>query len=159
MEYGQILKDEEFLPVAQALIENAHKSILITTFKAEITHKPRGRRLKKFFDTLIKKADNGLDVRVILNKNFNRHTIPHTNYFAIRELDKSRIKVRTPRNDRICHAKLLLVDGLAAIIGSHNYSVKSCHNNFEVSYLINNAYIATQLVTIYNHIWEKSIKA
>lgn len=156
--YGQILKDEQFLPVAQKLIEHAQKSIYISTFKAEITTKSRGRRLHRFFDTLVKKADRGVNVRLLLNRTFNRKTIPQSNFFAIRELGKSQIKIRTPRDDRLCHAKLLIVDDTVAILGSHNLSVRGCHYNFEVSYMLNNAYIANQLSFIYTQLWEASKK-
>jgi len=45
----QILKDEQFLPRARDLVRGATQSIYISTFKAEITSKPRGQKL---FDVL-----------------------------------------------------------------------------------------------------------
>ncbi len=51
----QTLKDEDFLPVAKGLIHFAAKSIYISTFKAEINAKPRGRKLADFSTYLLKK--------------------------------------------------------------------------------------------------------
>jgi len=132
---GLLLTDEEFLPQAIASIQAAERSIDISTFKAEITTKPRGRKLYDFFRILTDKAKQGVKVRFILNWNQERRSCPKTNLYVITELKKANIKIRHLRNNRCCHAKTIIVDKKKAIIGSHNLSVKSCHNNFELSYL------------------------
>ncbi len=153
-----ILIDQDFLPAAIKLVEAATKSIYIATFKAEITTKPRGRLLKKFFDVVREKSRLGLDVRLLLNKITKMGSVPITNLYVMQELPKSGVPVHTLRNTRICHAKLLIVDDFAAIIGSHNLSVKACHNNFEISYLTQNSYVVGQLIGIYCNVWENSQK-
>jgi len=128
-----VLCDEEFLPAAIDLISSAQKRIYISTFKAEITTRPRGRVLNLFFEKLFLKAASGLDVRFLINQFTGTKSIPFTNTFAVRELKKRKVDVRCLRNSRICHAKIIIVDYTAAILGSHNLSVRACHNNFETS--------------------------
>lgn len=128
-----ILKDEQFLPAAQNLISSAQQSIYISTFKAEIITRPRGRRLLKLFNTVVEKSRLGLDVRLILNNFTGSKSVPFTNRYAIQELKRQKVNVHCLQPGRICHAKIIIVDGAAAILGSHNLSVKSCRNNFEVS--------------------------
>ena len=150
---NDILKDEQFLPAALSLIAGAKKTIDISTFKVEITSKRRGLRLKQFFDILVTKANNGADVRVLMNKRDNRGHVPESNAYALRFLKSSKVKLRYLPDDRVCHAKLLIVDDEKAICGSHNLSVKSCHNNFEVSCLLNEESLVMLLAKAYQEAW------
>jgi cardiolipin synthase len=150
----QLLTNEQFLPAAIQLISDAKKSIYIATFKAEMTTKPRGRRLTKLFDRLIEKSRLGLDVRLLISKREEYGHIPLTNLFAVRELKKNRVRVRHLRNSRLCHAKILIIDNEVAILGSHNLSIKSCHSNFEVSLCIIDPYIVGQLQGLYALTWD-----
>jgi len=153
METGSLLIDENFLPAAVNLIGKATKLIYISTFKAELTTKPRGRRLLKFFELLFEKSRLGLDVRFLISKRENYGHIPLTNLFAVREMKKNKVKVRHLRHSRLCHAKIILVDDFAAILGSHNLSIKSCHSNFEVSYFAYDTYLIEHLYNTYLKVW------
>ncbi len=156
MENGTVLHDEQFLPAALDLIGNAKKRIYISTFKAELTTKPRGRRLSKLFALLTAQAADGLDVRLLISKREDYGHIPLTNLFAVRHLKVNKIKVRHLRQNRLCHAKLILVDDYAAILGSHNLSIRSCHNNFEISYSLRNIYVVAHLYKIYGDVWNNA---
>lgn len=131
-----LLIDEEFLPQATALIDTAQRRIDISTFKAEITSKPRGRRLHVFFDKLFQKRYAGVQINFLLNWHTERRVMPLTNLAVARVLKNHKINVRILPDNRCCHAKIILVDQNKAIVGSHNLSIKSCHNNFEMSYLV-----------------------
>lgn len=152
-----ILSDNEFLPQALALIDAAKHSVDISTFKAEITHKPRGRRLVAFFNKLYEKKSQGLRVRFLINYHDDKRVVPKTNLCAINNLKNHRIEIATLSHNRCCHAKIILVDTLKAIVGSHNLSVRSCHNNFEVSYLILDPVNICYLQAIYNRTFLKAI--
>lgn len=132
---GLVLTDSNFLPQARALVDSAVKSIDISTFKAEITTKTRGLALLHFFKAVFTKAKEGVQVHFLINWNDEKRSCPKTNLYVITELRKVGIDIRHLKNNRCCHAKIIIVDQERAIIGSHNLSVKSCHNNFEVSYI------------------------
>lgn len=154
----QLLTDEQFLPAALDLIACAKKSIDISTFKAELTTKPRGRRLIKLFNLVIEKSRLGVPVRFLISKRENYGHIPLTNLFAVRELQRNKVQVRHPRNSRLVHAKVIIIDGELAVLGSHNLSVKSCHNNFEVSLCITDPYIVGQLQGVFTTVWDDARK-
>ncbi len=151
-----ILKDEQFLPVATMLAANAKKSIFISTFKAEISPKAKGTKLKKFFLILIQKARNGVDVRLLLNQVNIKGHIPASNAYAIRFFRSSVVKIRELPNNRCCHAKIIIIDKKTAICGSHNLSIKSCHYNFELSCVLTKDWSLLSLVTIYEGLWDAS---
>ena len=147
---GLLLKDNEFLPQAKALVETAVRTIDISTFKAEITTKPRGLALSNFFKTLLLKAKEGVRIRFLINWNNDRRSCPKTNLYVITELKKANIKIRHLKNNRCCHAKAIIVDKEKAIIGSHNLSVRSCHNNFELSYVVPDPEVINQLAAVFD---------
>lgn len=144
-----LLIDNKFLPQAIALISTADYRIDIATFKAEIISKPRGRRLRTFFDTLIKKREAGVQINFLINWNTEKRACPLSNLSAIHELKNHKINVRILPNNRCCHAKIIIVDQDKAIVGSHNLSVKSCHNNFEASYLVLNPVAVARLSVVF----------
>ena len=146
---GLVLIDNEFLPQARTLIESAKRSIDITTFKAEITTKPRGLALLHFFKALLLKAKEGVRIRFLINWNQERRSCPKTNLYVITELRKVGIDIRHLRNNRCCHAKAILVDKEKVVIGSHNLSVKSCHNNFEISYISTDEEFISRLSSVF----------
>ena len=158
MEQSIILIDNEFLPAAHDLLLGATKRIYISTFKAELTTKPRGRRLIKFFELMIEKSRLGLDVRVLISKSENYGHIPVTNVYAIRYMKEGKIQVRHLRNDRLCHAKIIIVDDNTVIIGSHNLGVRSCHNNFEISFMCKDSYTVGQMIGVYQAVWDDARK-
>ncbi len=153
---SQVIKDEAFLPMATSLVANAESNIHISSFKVELTTKRRGLQLIQFFDILRKKHKAGLDVRMLTNKRDNRGHVPESNAYALRWFKQNRIPVRSLRNDRVVHAKLLLIDGRYAIVGSHNLSVRSCHNNFEISFLILDDERLRLLDHIYQNLWDQA---
>ncbi len=133
---GKLIIDNQYLPQAQALISEAQQEISIATFKLEINEKPKGRNLKQFFEQLVQKSRSGIRVRILFNWHDDRRSVAKTNYSASITLKNAGCDVRYLKNNRCCHAKMLLVDRKKAIIGSHNLSVRSCANNFEISYII-----------------------
>lgn len=151
-----LLKDEEFLPAAHSLVAGADMLIYISSFKVELDTKRKGERLVAFFDELRNKARQGLEVRLLTNKQNEQGHVPHTNARAIDYLKKGGVKVRVLPNSRICHAKIIIVDNATAVIGSHNLSVKSCRNNFEMSYCMTDYFALVHLSCWYIELWNKA---
>jgi len=131
-----LIIDNQFLWTAEKIIDEAKERIDISTFKAEITTKRRGEELYSFFQKIIEKAKSGIKIRVLLNWHDDKRSVAKTNLYVMRELKDANIEIRYLKNNRCCHAKIILIDKLKAIIGSHNLSVRSTQSNFEISYLL-----------------------
>jgi phosphatidylserine/phosphatidylglycerophosphate/cardiolipin synthase-like enzyme len=145
-----IILDHQFLSTAKKLIHTASRNIDIITFKAEITTRTRGRHLLDFFNQIAAKARSGVVVRILLNWNSDKRSVAKTNLYVMQELKAHNVQIRYLKNNRCCHAKIILVDNEKAILGSHNLSVRSCHNNFEISYLTQNKKEAEEISTIFD---------
>lgn len=151
---GLIITDSEYLPAAKSLLEQAEKSIDIATFKLEDNDKPRGRKIKEFWQLLIEKAKNGIKVRLLMNWHDDKRSVARTNQAISTKLKQHQIPVRFLRNNRCCHAKILLADKKKALIGSHNLSIRSCQANFEISYLLSVPEEIANLSSTYEHSWQ-----
>jgi len=155
----RFLCDNEFLPAATNLVEAARRDIRISTFKAEMTTKPKGRRLTAFFDLLIARALSGVNVKFLISKSDNFGHVPVSNGYACKEMKMQGIDVRHLRQERLCHAKLIIADKLAVIVGSHNLSIGSCHKNFEVSCVISDIHEIERLCDFYDQLFEDAKRA
>ncbi len=153
-----LLHDEQFLTYAQEIVSRATTTIDISTFKLEMSGKKMGAPLLQFFDTLYKKQKNGVTVRFLAPTSSRPLHTPYNNTPAIAVLKKNNIAVRHLLYGRCCHAKIIIVDNVTAIIGSHNLSVRSCHYNFEVSYMGNDPIYVKRLSCIYERVWETAQK-
>lgn len=150
---GLLVIDNQYLSVAQALVEQSQKEICISTFKLEINEKPRGRDLKRLFDAIIEKIKSGIKVKVLFNWHDDRRSVPKTNYYASIFLKNAGADVRFLKNNRCCHAKLLMIDKEKILLGSHNLSVRSTQANFELSYLIPDPETVAQAAVVFEHLF------
>lgn len=149
-----VINDAGYIPFLRQCISAAKKFIYISSFKIEIISKPRGRKLKELFEDLISKAKNGVDVKLLINWHNDRRSVAKTNLFASHYLRKNGIAIRHLKNNRCCHSKLFIFDESTAVIGSHNLSIRSCGNNFEISLMTDDAESIKELSSIFIHSWQ-----
>ena len=148
-----LVKDNEYLQYANALVELAKKEICISSFKLEICDKPRGRDLKEFFQKIVEKRKSGVKVKVLFNWHDDRRSVAKTNYSASIFLKQAGIDIRYLKNNRCCHAKLLMSDKEKVLLGSHNLSVRSTQNNFELSCLISDPETVAQVGAVFERLF------
>ncbi len=133
---GLLVKDNNYLQYANAMVAVAKKEICISTFKLEISDKPRGRALKEYFEKIIERMKTGVKVKILFNWHDDQRSVAKSNYSASIFLKQHAVDIRYLKNNRCCHAKVLIIDREKVLLGSHNLSVRSTQNNFELSYLI-----------------------
>jgi len=74
-------------------------------------------------------------------------------------LDSNGVEVRkAPSNFKITHSKIMVVDGVVVLIGSHNWSLNAMFYNREMSVIIHDSDLASQIEGIFNSDWEKSLE-
>jgi phosphatidylserine/phosphatidylglycerophosphate/cardiolipin synthase-like enzyme len=78
-----------------------------------------------------------------------------TNYKEITELLKnSAIQAKHLIHDKLVHSKIMIIDNKIAIIGSHNYTHSAFSYNHEVSVIIRDPDLCSQLTTHFNNLWQ-----
>jgi phosphatidylserine/phosphatidylglycerophosphate/cardiolipin synthase-like enzyme len=155
---GLLVVDNQFLSVAKSLIKQAKKEICICSFKLEVSDKPRGRKLKEFFEGLIERRKAGVKINVLFNWHDDRRSVAKTNYYASMFLKNAGVETRYLDANRCCHAKVIIVDQEKALLGSHNLSIRSCENNFEMSYLIPDPESVAHLHSVFSHSFNQAKK-
>lgn len=150
---GLLVVDNQYLSVAKALVEQAKKEICISTFKLEVTDKPRGKDLLEFFKAIIEKIKSGVKVKVLFNWHEDRRSVAKTNFYSSIFLKSAGVDIRYLKNNRCCHAKLLMIDKEKVLLGSHNLSVRSTQANFELSYLIPDPETVAQVGAVFERLF------
>jgi len=145
-----ILYDEKFIIAAKELLSSAKQRIDISTYKAEYTTTPRGKALNELFEILIRKKSEGVLINFIVNQTDHKRTGPRSNIIAIKKLKEKGINPRILPDNRCCHAKIIIVDQEKAIIGSHNLSIRSTTENFEISTLLSDEISVSFVQAVYN---------
>ena len=104
--------------------------------------------------TLIAKIENGLKVRVLMNKEGRAQQLTVINMKAARFLTEAGASVKFARNFPITHAKLWIFDDDEVILGSHNLSTRAVTVNNEASALITGRVVAMEYKRYFNALWD-----
>jgi phosphatidylserine/phosphatidylglycerophosphate/cardiolipin synthase-like enzyme len=103
--------------------------------------------------TILARAESGINVRVLLNKEGREQHLMAINMKAARFLSEAGIQVKFGRTFPITHAKLWVFDDDWVILGSHNLSGRSVSVNQEVSALIKGREVAVECRRYFNALW------
>lgn len=136
--------------LAGAFVEafgSAKRKIQISTFKLEIYGKNIPRPVAAIAAALEAALLRGVEVEILLNWRPGRSGVPRTNDYCAIEMINRRAKVRYLPSGRCIHAKIIIIDDVYAILGSHNFSVRSFVSNFEASTEILEPVLVTALST------------
>jgi len=152
----KIIKNEEFLRYARAILARAQKSVLIGTYKFELSERSDARELSKLVCILYDIASKRIPVKVLLNVTGRRSGLTRINERTGRILQKNGLQVRCLPDNRCQHAKFLIVDDSLAIIGSHNWSPKSVTENLEMSVMLNDLEEVSEIKRHFEKVWETS---
>lgn len=127
----------------KAFISKAKRSVVV---QVEVLGDPEISR------ALGARVKEGIDVRVQLAK-FDRGS---TNDGELQELQAAGVKKVRFLNKPMVHAKLIVVDGEAAYLGSVNLTTNSMDNNRELGVIVREAAIVKRLVKVANQDWGAS---
>jgi len=161
-----ILKDEEFRSAVLKAIAGANREILIATYKMDYNERASKRHLNALVQALHRASKRGVRVRCLLNMDKENTAIGRINMRTKALLIEKGIITKTGPEGRTYHAKIIIVDNMVALLGSHNLSESSLCRNFEVSLMIgwgiqagnyngNEEKIIQDLRQIYLKEWEK----
>lgn len=149
----KVVLDNEFMPAAQGILGLARNNVAILTYKFELSVRPDARALNSLVQTLYDIASKKVLVRVLLNTTGRRSGLTRINRSAASVLRKHGLQVRYLPDGRCQHAKVILVDGCYALIGSHNWSPRSMDKNLEASVLISGPQYLENVQKMFDRIW------
>jgi HKD family nuclease len=103
--------------------------------------------------TLRAAVQRGVHVRLIVNS-----SVDPADLEALLELSTDGVEVRMMETIYI-HAKTLIVDGEAALIGSQNYTMTSLDRNREVGMVVDDSALVARVVAVYERDWVRAVPA
>lgn len=154
----RLVVDDQYYDLATHLITHAQKEILFCTFKLEACPKPRTKKISLLLGRLISVSSLIPSTKVILNSPAPGVSIAKVNACAAHSMKKCGIDVRYLPDRRTAHAKLLIVDEAHLILGSHNWSLQSLTNNFEVSLYLQDAVLIWQVRNVFLNTFNSATK-
>lgn len=128
-----LVLNEKYAGMVKRLIERAKGKIDICQFKIDSAGVAGNGVINQILVTLVKKAEEGVQVRCLLDCILPLRGRSANNTFVALWLKKRGVKVRYLPMNRCQHAKAVVVDGAHALVGSHNWTVNSLMRNEEWS--------------------------
>lgn len=133
---------KEFPKKVIPLIQQAKNTIEIVVYCWWWYPDQIGSEIQKFNNAIINAVKEGVNVKVLANEQS-----------TIAVLKQNKIKVRELTTTRKLHAKLMIIDGKTAILGSHNYTMGAFTLNYEVSIITQDKEIVKRLRQFFNNLW------
>lgn len=155
---ARLLVSKELLAEVPAVMEAARVRLWVAVYKVEPRTKRTIQKSGILLDKLAAKRREGLDVRCILNFSHKGRGLLGMNMAVSRWLGERGIEVRRLPFGQTCHAKVIIVDDVAAIVGSHNWATTSLVSNFEVSVVVYDREMVCRLVDVYGLMWDRSTR-
>lgn len=152
----ELLIARQYLSRVPAVLEGAKTSIQVVQFVMQLKGKSARMSSRELGIKLAAKARDGVRVQVLLNSAGGGWRAPALNRQAAPWLKERGVEVRTLGASRTCHAKILIIDGEVAIVGSHNWTPYALERNFEVSVLVRDAACVGQLTRHFEQLWKAS---
>jgi cardiolipin synthase len=148
------LVDENYFNITFSEIQNAEKSIDLVLY--EFKWYDNNNTVVQLRDLLVKKAGEGIEIRLILDQS--------KWYGQITELSKENkrtgdylaergIQVKYDSLKQTTHNKLLIIDNTITILGSHNWGSSALTKNNEASVMIKDIEISEYYEDYFENLW------
>ena len=139
---NELIIGSQYAEKVMPIVSSAKNSIEIIVFDWRWYPDYVGYPIHKFNNEILQAAKRGVKVRAI------------TNYKEITELlRKSAIECKHLLHNKLVHTKMLVVDRKIAVVGSHNFTHSAFSYNHEISVIMNDEKIATELSVFFDHLW------
>lgn len=140
-----------------SLTSRAVSSIDIVSYVVKFVMEKKADRVFVFFEALRAFRSRGGSVRVILDFPRVHKSNYHCNMFSTRRFLEAGFEVAYLHSGQTQHSKLIIFDGLHAVVGSHNLTAQSVINRFDISLLIDDRSLLLFFKKYFNNLWERSV--
>ncbi|HPP11281.1 MAG TPA: phospholipase D-like domain-containing protein [bacterium] len=140
---------------------NSTKKLLSLIQSAKVSLEIYNEELedKQCLDALIRKADSGVNVRVISAQLLEGGYDRNKNYREYLNQHGAKAKYMPTKDYLYCHAKMILVDfgtsDAKAFVGAENFSSTSLNKNRELGIIVKEKDILNRLHTVFETDWDR----
>lgn len=147
-----------FFNIVIQLIAASQKSICVTVFQGSRQALKNQTKTGRLVSALVKAKERGVDVRVLIHSPATSFRILRTNEDFLTALRQGGLNYRLGRPDDTLHAKLMIIDDLVTICGSHNMTDRGLWDNYEAAVAVESAEIAQTFMKYFEFLWKRSRK-
>jgi len=148
-----VINDRDYASVAMELVEAANESIYLVVFILKYDPGDPIDPVNDLVWALGNACERGVAVNVILE---GRSDIIEINQAAFDYLSSVGANITYDAGGITTHCKLLIVDELFVLVGSHNWTESAMSYNHEASVLIRSAEIARLEIEYFNELWAEA---
>ena len=148
------LFDEKFLRGVMAMIRAAKKEVYIITYMMTPPDRKLVKEVRELYEELAAAREKGRDVRVLLNYTEPPSKVSIYNKASAAWLRAKGISCRHAKRNRTVHAKMVIIDGVTLVIGSHNWSERAMNRNVEASVKVKESKIVKEARERFLELWE-----
>ena len=142
-----LLTGEEYFYALRDAIDNARHSIFLAIYLFK-TDKYPTNRATGILNALLRAAKRGVEITVLMEHNDDPESFINVeNEKTGRRLLRAGARVYWDRLDRKLHIKAVVIDHHLVFLGSHNLTHSAMKYNQEMSFMLNDAKIANEIIT------------
>lgn len=140
------------------LLHHTTSSIDILAYVSKFNMKKKSDKALLIFLALKNYPGDPHNIRIILDYPQLYKPNYHCNRFSTRRFQEANFNVRYLHSGSTQHAKLMIFDRAAAIVGSHNLTTKSVISPFDISLLLDDPGLLSFLMSYFDRLWQNSIE-
>jgi phosphatidylserine/phosphatidylglycerophosphate/cardiolipin synthase-like enzyme len=148
----QLVTDAQYFQVAKKMIQEAKSSVQVMMFEMGYYDRYPNTPSNLLIKELIDARKRGVKVEVILEVREGSDRTTERNRNTGKILSEGGVEVIYDPLFKTTHAKLMVVDGQLALVGSTNWTYYALTNNNEVSVLIRSKQVAKELIDYFNRV-------
>jgi len=147
-----LLRNATYLDALRELLSRARRRIIVSMFFYTVEEDTPGA---EWLSLLTQAKRRGLDVRVLLSDGLpgSVHGAQRINKEALKALEVAGISVRRYWPEITLHRKLVVIDDLRVLCGSHNWTTSSAFRYDETSVLVESELLAERLTAEFENDW------
>jgi len=134
----EIAIGREFPKKVIPLLDNAKESVYIIVYEWRWYPDQIGTQIQIFNNSIVRAKNRGLDIKAVV-----------WDKIISNKLNELNIQNKYIHDSRLLHAKLMIIDGQIAILGSHNYTKTAFDFNFENSVIIHDEKTAMEFTKFF----------
>lgn len=154
----KLLIDEKFLRAVMELMKAAKKEVLIVAYLISLPRLERSDKAAMLCEELVNARKRGCKCKVILNYTSPPNRAVEDNKEAARWMGLNGVEFKYVARNRTVHAKMIIIDGVTLVIGSHNWSQRALERNAEASIEVSDDPVVKEARNWFLRIWEKARK-
>jgi len=152
----QLIIGAEYPKVVIPLIDQAKTNLDIFQYAWALYPHASQTSMQKLNYAIKSAATRGVTCRALLHPGSPSDHLRSKNASTASALQVWGISHKFTSASGVLHAKGLLIDKRLAVLGSHNFSMRSMTSNIEISILVDDAAIVQRLLQFYEILWRQS---